>query len=60
MKKILAAFGLPTTNERGHELGCLCVDCRSDRDRADREPLKPGTLGALLGEALERRRQRVN
>lgn len=60
MKKFLEMLGLPTTNDRGHELGCMCDACREARRRADTEPFKPGTLGRLLQDAADERRGKLH
>jgi len=51
---ILERLGLPTTNKRGHEIGCLCADCRRDRADRDGRPPDPGTLGAVLADGIRR------
>jgi hypothetical protein len=43
MKRLLELLGFRTTNEQGHELGCLCAACMAAREK--REPFKPGTVG---------------
>jgi hypothetical protein len=58
VKRFLELLGLPSTNEQGHELGCACDHCMAARERAQREPPKPGTVGSVLLEALRKRRER--
>lgn len=57
MKRLLQALGFPTTNERGHELGCTCELCMGDRARRLHEPPKPGTLGHLFVELHRERKE---
>lgn len=60
MRKLLELLGMPTTNAQGHELGCFCEECKAARDAADGRPFKPGSLGAVLQEAAQARKDKLH
>ena len=62
MKKLLKALGLPTEQPNGHELWCVCIECRetmTKERRAIQERIKNGDPPETLLEMLVAARRRA-